>query len=131
MSNMSVADILRIHGKWIQTKELVLLVAQKMRISERQAYRLIKKNKELIRIPLTNRNVIYGLAEFGKPHSHENKQFSYYNKDKQKPLFNDHEIVGLSSLLSSQSRYLRFQAAHQIWLKRGAKPEEKPDPENI
>lgn len=130
MSNLSVADILKIYGKWIQSKDFVSLIAKKMGISKRHAYRLIKENKDLIRIPLTNRNIIYGLAEFGPFQPIDSKQSSSeYKKDKQDYVFNDNEIVGLSALLSSQSRYLRYMADIQIWLRRGAKPEEKPCPE--
>ena len=129
MSNMSVADILKIYGKWIQSKDFVSLVAKKMIISNRHAYRLIKENQDLIRIPLQNRNVIYGLAEFGPLQQDNTKQSSSDSKkDSQKGVFRENEVVGLSALLSSQSRYMQHMAEYQIWLRRGAKPEEKPVP---
>src|SRR5271157_4405368 len=65
---MTVYDILKEHGKWIQEKDLEYLITSKMDISKRQAYRKIKKaydNKIIIKIPLPDRTVLYGLQEFG------------------------------------------------------------------
>jgi len=70
MSNMTVADILKIHGNWIKAEEFVDLVSQKLNIKERQAYRKIKEaveNHEISKETLKDRTVIYGLPEFGKP----------------------------------------------------------------
>ena len=75
MPNMSVADILKIHGKWVDSKDLVKLVSQKMGIGQREAYRKIKeavKNGDIKKYQLPNRGVLYGLAEFG-PLSSEKK----------------------------------------------------------
>jgi hypothetical protein len=68
MPNMTVADILKIHGKWTESKLLVSLITEKMRIDERQAYRIIKeayKNNEIRKVQLPDRGILYGLAEFG------------------------------------------------------------------
>lgn len=68
MPNMSVADILKIHGKCVESKEFVKSVSQKMGIGNREAYRKIKealKNGEIKKYHLPDRGVIYGLAEFG------------------------------------------------------------------
>ena len=68
MSNISVAEILKIHGTWIQGKNFADLVSQKRRITERHAYNLItkaSKKKEILRVPLSNRTVLNGLPEFG------------------------------------------------------------------
>lgn len=68
MSNISVVDILKIHGKWIQASKFESFVSEKMKISERYAHNLIKKackEKQILRVELPNRAVIYGLAEFG------------------------------------------------------------------
>jgi len=70
MSNMTVADILKIHGKWIKSEDFKQFVSQKLNIKERQAYRKIKKaaeNGEILKVTLPNRTVIYGLTEFGEP----------------------------------------------------------------
>lgn len=70
MSNITVAEILRIHGKWIKSKEFAQLVSEKLRISERMAYLEIKKawrKKEILKIPLPDRTVLYSLQEFGYP----------------------------------------------------------------
>ena len=70
MSNMSVADILRIYGKWVGGKTFTGFVSEKLHKSERTAYRLITEaasSKEIMRVILPNRAVIYGLAEFGPP----------------------------------------------------------------
>lgn len=79
MPNMSVADISKIHGKWIESGRFSSLVSQKLGVSEREAYRKIKKSvekKEILKIPLYNGTVVYGLPEFSplslseKKHSH-------------------------------------------------------------
>ena len=70
MSNITVAEILKIHGKWIRSKEFVSLVREKLKISEKMAYIKIKKacnNKEILKITLPDRTVLYGLPEFGYP----------------------------------------------------------------
>ena len=68
MQNISVAEILKIHGKWVLGKPFAEFVADKKRITERYAYILIKEavnNHEILRLPLPNRTVLYGLPEFG------------------------------------------------------------------
>jgi len=70
MSNITVAEILKIHGDWIKSKDFIQLVSQKLAISERMAYLKIKEateNNEILKVTLPNRTVIYGLAEFGEP----------------------------------------------------------------
>jgi hypothetical protein len=67
MSNLSVADILKIHGKWIESNQFINLVVEKLKIGERQAYRLIKKDKLILKLVLSDRTVLYGLGEFGLP----------------------------------------------------------------
>jgi hypothetical protein len=64
---MSVADILRIRGKWIEASEFTKLVANKQNISDRHAYRKIKqawKEKEIRRVVYQDRSVVYGLSEW-------------------------------------------------------------------
>jgi hypothetical protein len=68
VSNISVAEILRIYRKWAQASEFEEFISQKLKISIRHAHNLVKKatsNGEIMRVELPNRNVIYGLAEFG------------------------------------------------------------------
>lgn len=87
MSNISVAEILKIHGRWIETTGLAALVADKLRITERHAYNKIKKaweNKEILKVELPNRSgVLCGLAEFGplpfKPSLEEKAQVKTLN----------------------------------------------------
>jgi len=70
VSNISVAEILKIHGKWIEGKPFAEFIAQKKRITERHAYNLIKdasEHHEILRSSLQNRTVLYGLSEFGPP----------------------------------------------------------------
>ena len=43
MLNMTVADILKIHGKWMTAKEFVEEVCRRLNITKRQAYRKIQK----------------------------------------------------------------------------------------
>lgn len=77
MSNISVAEILKIHGKWIQSTPFIKFVADKKRITERYAYILIKKaveNHDILRLLLENRTVLYGLTEFGPPQTTSKKQ---------------------------------------------------------
>jgi hypothetical protein len=76
MSNITVAETLKMHGKWIEAKPFASLVSEKLKISERMAYIKIKeatKHNEILRIPLPNRTVLYGLAEFGPLPSIEKK----------------------------------------------------------
>lgn len=68
MLNISPAEILLGHGKWIDSSGFVKLVSQKRQVTERQAYNLIKEahsKKEIIRATLPDRTVLYGLSEFG------------------------------------------------------------------
>ena len=68
MSNISIAEILKIHDKWIQASEFEKFVSEKLKIGERHAHNLVKKatnKKEILRVELPNRTVLYGLAEFG------------------------------------------------------------------
>jgi hypothetical protein len=70
MLNISVAEILKMHGEWIESEDFVKLVSQKLGITPRQAYNKIKEateKGEILRVPLSNRRVIYGLPEFGEP----------------------------------------------------------------
>ena len=70
MINISVAELLKIQGEWIEGKPFAEFIAEKKKISERHAYILIKKawkNNEILRLPLPNRTVLYGLSEFGPP----------------------------------------------------------------
>jgi hypothetical protein len=46
MANVTVADILKIHGKWVETEPLIALITEKLGIRERQAYRKIKEAVE-------------------------------------------------------------------------------------
>jgi hypothetical protein len=58
------------HGKWITAKEFVSQLHDKLEVGERQAYILINKawkKKEIEKCVLSNRQVIYGLPEFGPP----------------------------------------------------------------
>ena len=68
MSNISVAEILKIHDHWIGAEEFVKLVSKKLGIGERMAYIKIKKawaKNEIMKVILPNRAVLYGLKEFG------------------------------------------------------------------
>lgn len=89
MSNVSVVDILKIHGNWVESSKFVELISKKLRISERQAYRLIKKDKQILKLVLYDRTVLYGLAEFGLPQFEKpgvkqlsSEQFEYATKQK-------------------------------------------------
>jgi hypothetical protein len=67
MPNMSVADIIKIHGKCVESKEFIKSVSQKMGIGEREAYRKIKdavNNGDLKKYQLPDRGVLYGLPEY-------------------------------------------------------------------
>jgi len=71
MPNISVAEILKMHGNWTKSETLVSLVEQKMGISDRMAYIKIKealqKKKQILRLQLQDGTVLYGLPEFGEP----------------------------------------------------------------
>ena len=64
---MSVADILRKHGKWLETKKLAAMVAKELNIGNRQAYRKINqawKHKQIRKLTLPDRSVLNGLPEW-------------------------------------------------------------------
>ncbi len=68
MSNISVAELLKMYGSWIEAKKFASFISEKMKITERHAYTKIKKAKEkneILKILLPNRRVLYGLSEFG------------------------------------------------------------------
>lgn len=70
MFSMSVSDILRKHGKWVEAKEFVALLSREQGISDRHAYRKIKrvwKDGEIKRVVLSDRSVLWGLTEWGAP----------------------------------------------------------------
>lgn len=67
MTNISVAEILKIHGNWIGSTELAKLVAEKRNVTVRHAWNLIKKEKDVIKCRLPDRRIICGLVEFGPP----------------------------------------------------------------
>lgn len=76
MSNISVAEILKIHGTWTESKPFAKSVSKKKGITERHAYNLIKDatgKHEILRITLPNRTVLYGLPEFGYSQKNEKK----------------------------------------------------------
>lgn len=64
---MSVADILRQHGKWARSMEFTGMIAKKFNISNREAYRKSKqawKDKEIRRLVDPGLGVFYGLPEW-------------------------------------------------------------------
>jgi hypothetical protein len=64
----SVTDILKEHGKWLETSALVIKITKKLNIGERQAYRMINKewkDKEIVKLSNPDRTVYCGLPEFG------------------------------------------------------------------
>lgn len=74
MNTITITDILKIHGKWIDSDALISLVAEKKGISGRQAYRDIKKavgNRDILKEELPGGRVRYGLVEFGREPSRE------------------------------------------------------------
>lgn len=78
MSNVSVADILKIHGKWIESSEFIESIRDKLKISERQAYRLVKRDKQILKLVLSDRTVLYGLPEFGLPSEVKSSKFGLF-----------------------------------------------------
>jgi hypothetical protein len=72
MISISVAEMLKLHGEWIRAKDFVELVSSRRSVTVRQAYNLIRKagtSQEIMRLPLGNGIVLYGLAEFGPTES--------------------------------------------------------------
>jgi hypothetical protein len=70
MFDISVVEILRNHRKWIESSKFAELVSEKRGVGVRQAYNLIKEaydRKEILKIILPDRTVLYGLPEFGYP----------------------------------------------------------------
>jgi hypothetical protein len=68
MFSISVAEMLKLYGKWIRAKDFEEFVSVRRKVTVRQAHNLIKKavtSQEILRVPLANGTVLYGLAEFG------------------------------------------------------------------
>jgi hypothetical protein len=68
MFSVSVAEMLKLYGKWVRATEFVDFISGRGMISNRHAYNLIRKavdDGEIIRVPLRDRTVLYGLPEFG------------------------------------------------------------------
>jgi hypothetical protein len=64
---MSAHDILKEHGTWIESYKFIEIFAKKTNVSNRQAYRKIKKslkNKEIQKYALQDRRVLYGLRDW-------------------------------------------------------------------
>lgn len=80
MSNVSVADILKMSGKWTRSKAFIILVSEKLGIGQRQAYRKIKdalREGEILRVGLPDRAVIFGLPEFGQVSNDQIKEQNF------------------------------------------------------
>lgn len=76
MSAISVAEMLKLYGKWVSSADFVNFVSKKRGIGVRQAYNLIKKsvvNGEILRVEFSG-VVLYGLPEFGRPPDVSSKQ---------------------------------------------------------
>jgi hypothetical protein len=68
MERISPDEILRRHGKWVESSKFAELVAKKRNVGSRQARNIIKReSKEIIKHVFSDRTVIYGLPEFGPP----------------------------------------------------------------
>jgi hypothetical protein len=106
---MSATDILRKYGKWIESSKFIILVKNEIEKngktkSERQIYREIKKavkNREILKITVQDRTVLYGLAEFGPPPNlsniivfyREKEDLAFINKMSERGLLEDIENI--------------------------------------
>jgi len=87
----------------MQSKEFSKLVAEKLEVSERMAYRKIKEaveKGEILKVTLQNRRVLYGLAEFGEPTSNSKElSFEFQKRFLLQKLWNElFEILKADSL---------------------------------
>lgn len=111
MFDISVAEILRRHGKWIDSSGFAELVADKRKVTERQAYNLIKrayKNKEVERFLFQDRKAIYGLAEFGPPLEQE----SHIKKDSELTYEDKIRLIELAARMSKTGTPLLTRDVH-------------------
>jgi len=72
MSTISIAETLKLYGKWTKATDFENFVSTKRKITVRHAHNLIKKavvNREILRVQLSNGTVLYGLPEFGPTES--------------------------------------------------------------
>ncbi|MGA2385345.1 MAG: hypothetical protein ABSG33_02295 [Candidatus Bathyarchaeia archaeon] len=70
MDETSAHEVLLKHGKWIGATDFAKMIAEKRRISERQARTVIRKayrSNQIKKHVFPDRTVIYGLTEFGPP----------------------------------------------------------------
>jgi len=82
MEKISPDEILRNHGRWIESSKFAGIVADQRNVTVRQARNIIKKeSKKIIKHVFSDRTVIYGLPEFGPPRLEVSKEKNLAKSD--------------------------------------------------
>lgn len=120
MSNISVAEILKIYGKWADSKQFLKFIKERKGITERQAYNLIKKateRHEILKETLRNRTVLYGLAEFGPIQKNEdrNVQSTIQTKGKTCTEESEEDKARAISLMKASEPILGYKFSKKDW----------------
>jgi ribosomal protein S1 len=94
MNTISVGEMLKIHGRWIEANQFNKLIAKRTKLSERRVFQLIKEayeHKEILRVEV-GKYVLYGLAEFGPTIAEampKPSRLNFFSYKKWKTQFND------------------------------------------
>jgi hypothetical protein len=109
MEKISPDEILRKHGKWAESLKFAKIVAEKRKVSIRQARNIIKKeSKKIIKHVYSDRTVIYGLPEFGpakfEVSKEKNLAKSNFYRTLEQQFWKEHEKVMQLRLSSSMQR---------------------------
>jgi hypothetical protein len=82
MEKISPDEILRNHGRWIESSKFAGIVADQRNVTVRQARNIIKKeSKGITKHVFSDRTVIYGLPEFGPPRLEVSKEKNLAKSD--------------------------------------------------
>src|SRR4030067_2351801 len=82
MEKISPDEILRKHGKWVESSKFAEIIAEKREVSVRQARNIMKnESTKIIKHVFSDRTVIYGLPEFGPPKLEASKEKNLAKSD--------------------------------------------------
>jgi len=121
MFDMTPSDILKMEGKWMRSSEFIKLISDRLKISERHAHRLIKNDKQILRLTLQDRTVLYGLPEFGLPKFEEKET----ETETFKAALRRHYqlMLGLAEQLYLEGEWLKSQDTLRLLVKELPKPQ--------
>jgi hypothetical protein len=117
MDKTSPREVLLSYGKWINSTALSKLIAEKKKVTERQAKTDINRayrNKQIKKHVFPDRSVIYGLDEFGPPTSAQ--------AEKKTEISDAEKIRKAIEELRNEFRFFKEPTAKDVALKVGINP---------